>query len=309
MLKILKVASILIFICAVGLVGLVIVGAIRGDEQIEELLKAPGAIENFKKTAKKTEPGEDQISPLVKFAKDFSLRINPPPPPEPVKPKTIRRPRVASKRTPEPPRPKAPVKAKFDLLATCRYEQMPDRSLALLALPVKGIKWYRQGEDVGHLTIEQVKDGSIVCSDGQEIFVPVSKKTTKTLLKSELAALLPQAGISTPLQAAESVVDADKPTIPQAQPVTTPARPENDLATRRRVRRLPPREPRTIQRPEPTAQEKRENISESIATIKEIMSQPDASGDDAEKENEMKIWSELLQSLEEEQAQIEENNE
>jgi len=309
MLKILKVVSILIFVCAVGLVGLVIVGAIGGNEKIEELLKAPGAIENFRKTAKKTEPGEDQISPLVKFAKDFSLRINPPPPPEPVRPKTITQPRVESKRTPEPPRPKAPVKAKFDLLATCRYEQMPDRSLALLELPVKGIKWYRQGEEVGHLTIQQVKDGSIVCSDGQEIFVPVSKKTTKTLLKSELAALLPQAGISTPLQAAESVVDADKPPIPQAQTVTTPARPENDLATRRRVRRLPPREPRTIQRPEPTAQEKRENISESIATIKEIMSQPDASGDDAEKENEMKIWSELLQSLEEEQAQIEENNE
>ena len=51
---------------------------------------------------------------------------------------------------PSTPRPKAPVTAKFKLVATCRYEDQPEKSLALLNMSAKGLKWFRQGEKVGH---------------------------------------------------------------------------------------------------------------------------------------------------------------
>jgi len=319
MIKTLKVASILVLICAVGLVVLVVVLAIRGDQQIKDFLNSPGAIDQFRKLAKTTEPSADQVSPLVKHAKDFALRINPPPP-KPKPSKRAPKPRVARKEKPAPPKPKAPVKAKFKLLATCRYEQQPARSLALLNIPVKGTKWYRQGDAVGHLTIQDVKDGSIVCSDGQELFVPPTKKKTKNLLKSEVAdSRRPQASISTPLEAVESVIDAAKSTTPQAPPVTagaqpgregqpvgaSPAKPKDDSARRRRVRRLPPRKPRQLPPAEPTPEERREALTESIATIKEMMANPTSSMTDEEKAAELKIWERMLEGLENERDEIE----
>lgn len=319
--KTLKVASILVAMCAVGSVVFVVVLGIQGDQQIEELLKAPGAIEEFRKFAKTTDKSQDQVSPLVKFAKDFALRINPPPPPKP--PKAAPKPRVARKKKPAPPKPKAPVRAKFKLLATCRYEQQPARSLALLNMPVKGIKWYRQGDDVGHLTIQEVKDGSVVCSDGQELFVPVSRKKTKTLLKSEVAALQrPQATISTPLEVVESVIDAEKSATPEALPVTagaqpgregqpvgaSPAKAKDDSARRRRVRRLPPRKPRQLPPAEPTPEERREVLTESIATIREMMANPTPSLADEGQAEELRIWEQMLSKLEQERAKIEDSD-
>jgi len=318
MMKTLKVASILVAMCAVGSVVFVVVLGIQGDQQIEELLNSPGAIEEFRKLARTTEKSQDQVSPLVKFAKDFALRINPPPKPKP--PKAASKPQVARKKKPAPPKPKAPVRAKFKLLATCRYEQQPARSLALLDMPVKGTKWYRQGDDVGHLTIQEVKDGSVVCSDGQELFVPPTRKKTKNLLKSEVAALQrPQATILTPLEAVESVIDAEKPATPEALPVTagaqpgregrpvgaSPAKPKDDSARRRRVRRLPPRKPRQLPPAEPTPEERREALTESIATIREMMANPTPSYADEGQGEELKIWEQMLSKLEQERAEIE----
>ena len=298
MMQALKVVSILVVMCAVGSVVLVVFLGFQGDQEIEALLKAPGAIEEFRKLAKTTDQGQDKVSPLVNFAKKFALRINPPPPPKP--PKRTREPHVAREETPAAPKPKASVKAKFKLLATCRYEQQPVRSLALLDMPVKGIKWYRQGDSVGHLTIQEVKVGSIVCGDGQELFVPVSKKKTKTLLKSEVAALQrPQASISPPQEEVESVVDAEKP--------ASPAKPKDASARRRRVRRLPPRKPRQLPPAEPTPEERRETLNESIATIREMMANPAPSLAEEGQAEELKIWEQMLGKLEQEQAEMEDS--
>jgi hypothetical protein len=219
MIKTLKVASILVVICAVALVAFVVVLGIRGDKQIAEFLDAPGVIEKFRKLAKTVDEDVDQVSPLIEQAKAFALRINPPPPPKPKRPKAAPKKRTAKKQA---PRPKAPVKARFKLVATCRYEQQPERSLVLVDRPPQGLKWFRQGDNVGHLTIQQVKDGSIVCSDGQELFVPPSKVKTKTLLKSELTdSAKPRPTISTPLeQPVEGGVGAVERTALETQPDT-----------------------------------------------------------------------------------------
>ncbi|RKY11402.1 MAG: hypothetical protein DRP65_04340 [Planctomycetota bacterium] len=322
MLKALNSLRLFAALCAAASVVFVIVHGIQDDRQREDFLNMPGAIDQFRSGAGTTEEAMGKVSPLLKSAKAFALRINPPPP-KPKKPKAPSRPQVAREPGPERPRPKAPVRAKFKVLATCRYEQQPDRSLALLDMPVKGIKWYRQGDVVGHLTIQQVKDGSVVCSDGQELFVPVSKKKTKILLKSEVAALQrPQATISTPLGVAESVIEAEKPAAPQAVPTITgvksgtggqavgasPAKAKEYSAMRRRIRRLPPRKPHQQPQPEPTPEEMKETLTESIDAIKEMMAQPSPLVDDEDKAKELKIWGELLQTLEEERDQAEESS-
>lgn len=322
MLKALKALSIFAALCAVASVVFVVVLGIQDDRQIEKFINAAGAIEQFRTGTKTTEETMDKVSPLLKHARAFGLRINPPPPPKPKKPKAPSKPQVAKKTKPDRPKPKAPVSAKFKLLATCRYEQQPARSLALLDMPVKGIKWYRQGDDVGHLTIQEVKDGSVVCSDGQELFVPVSRKKAKTLLKSEVATLQrPQATISTPLEAVESVIEAEKPAAPETLPTiagvqpgrdshpvgASPPKPRDDSTRRRRVRRLPPRKPRQLPPAEPTPEERRETLTESIATIREMMDNTAPSYTDEQRAEELKIWEQMLSELEQERAKIENN--
>jgi hypothetical protein len=136
----------------------VVFGA-RGDKTIEEFLKSPGAIEQFQHTkGEKKAEGASQTSPLVKQAQAFALYLNPPPPPEPIAPSG-----------PQPPRPKVTA-PKFKLVGTSFYPLHPDLSLALIDEPGKGIRWVRQLEQIGHLVIEQVKDGIVVVNDGGRTF-------------------------------------------------------------------------------------------------------------------------------------------
>jgi hypothetical protein len=314
MIRTLKITSILIAISAVGFIGFLVVFGLRGDQQIAEFLKAPSAIDKFKKLAKTTDQDQDQTSPLVEHAKAFALRINPPKPVKPKSVKTSKKKRVAKGKGKSPaPKPKAPVRAKFKLVATCRYDEQPQQSLALLDRPPQGVKWFRQGDKVGHLTIEQVKDGSIICSDGQELFVPTIKKKVKTLLKSELVdSRNPQPATTAPLEQVKTIVTPPEemetlvsiPARPPRETRPATAKPKPDREKRRRVRRLPPRRPRELPL-EQTAEQRKETITDSISTIKEMMSKSAPSLEDEEDEEELKVWEQLLESLEKERSEIE----
>lgn len=204
MIKTLRITTIIAAILAVGFFAFPAVFGFRGDEQIEQFLKSPGAIEKFNKAkgAKLLKTG-DQISPLVKQAAAFGLYLNPPPKPKP-KPKT---PTVGRPSLPPPD----PVKttAKFTLIGTSYYSAHPELSLAYIDEPGKGFHWVRQGSKVAHLVIEQVKDGSIVVKDRERTVTLVAVRPPKkslikgqTTSKSTLA--LPGASASitsgTPLQ-------------------------------------------------------------------------------------------------------------
>jgi hypothetical protein len=67
-------------------------------------------------------------------------------------------------------RPPAPVSPKFTLVGVSFYQSHPEQSLAFIDEPGKGLHWVRQSGEVGHLIIEQVKDGSVVVRDGQRTF-------------------------------------------------------------------------------------------------------------------------------------------
>ena len=179
MIKTLRITSIIAAIAAAGLLVLPAVYGVRSNPKIEELLKSPGVVEKFT-SAKGQQASKDQSqnSPLVKAAVDLTNIINPPPPPKPVA--------AAQPSGPSQPVPPAPVAVKFDLIATSYFASHPEQSFILIDEPGKGQHWVKQGSTVGHLTIETVKDGSIVLRDGQrtsEMAVKV-QESWKKLLKN-----------------------------------------------------------------------------------------------------------------------------
>jgi len=179
MIKTLRITGIMIAVLAVAFFVLPVVSGVSSDEEIEEFLNSAGAVEEFSSTKRqKSTAGESQISPLVKQAERFALYLNPPAKPRPRRPATSRpKPRV----TPRPTK----VSAKFNLVGTSFYASHPELSLALIDEPGKGLRWVRQSSELGHLIIEQIKDGVVVVKDGQRVFeiaVP-ERPNAKGLLK------------------------------------------------------------------------------------------------------------------------------
>jgi hypothetical protein len=152
-------------ILAVALVGVLVVFSVvfgvRSDKDIEKLLDEPGVIEKFNKSAgNKTTRGTSQISPLVQQAGKFALYLNPPKPkaPRPQKGRT-----TSVKRAPS-------ATPKFTVMATSYNKSRPEMSMALIDEPGKGRNWFRQSSTVGHLLIQEVKDGVVVVKDNSGTF-------------------------------------------------------------------------------------------------------------------------------------------
>ncbi|MHC4109700.1 MAG: hypothetical protein ACYSUY_01410 [Planctomycetota bacterium] len=183
MIKTLRITTIIAAILAIGFLAFPVVYGYRGDEQIEQFLKSPGAIEKFNKAkgAKSRKTG-NQISPLVQQATMFGLYINPPPRKAAPRPKTTTVARKQAPVIPEPPR----QSAKFKLIGTSYYASRPELSLAYINEPGKGLYWVRQGAKVGHLLIEQVQDGSVVVKDRETTVTLVAVRAPKkSLIKGE----------------------------------------------------------------------------------------------------------------------------
>ena len=177
MIKVLRITGIIsVVLAAVFLFFSVFLG-VRKDKQAEGFLKTAGAIEEFTQAKGKQLRKEDQISPLVKQAEAFALYLNPPAKPKPTR-------RSASRRAGDVPRPQS-VSPKFKLIGTSFYASHPDLSLALIDEPGKGLRWVRQSSEVGHLVIEQIKDGSVVIRDGQKTNELVPERPEKASLVKE----------------------------------------------------------------------------------------------------------------------------
>ncbi len=177
MIKTLRITSIIAAVLAGVFFIFPAVFGFRSDEQIEEFLSLPSTIEKFNKAkGDRTKRSESQISPLVKQAEAFALYLNPPEP---------RRTASPSHRTGvAPPRPKT-VSVKFELIAISFYALHPELSLALIDEPGKGFRWVRQSGKVGHLVIEQIKDGLVVVRDGERTIelVPAKRPEKRGLLE------------------------------------------------------------------------------------------------------------------------------
>jgi len=153
----------------------------RSNPEVEEFLAAEGVIERFNKAqGGRITDQSGQTSPLVKQAQAFGLYLNPP----------VRAVNNAHHRPAVPlptieSRP-AMVSAKFKLVGTSFYAAHPDLSLALIDEPGKGLHWIRQSSRVGHLLIDQIKDGLVVVKDGDRAFELVAERPpVRSLIKGK----------------------------------------------------------------------------------------------------------------------------
>lgn len=175
MIRTLRITSILAVALAAVLVVFSVVFGVRGDEGIEKLLEEPGVIEKFNKSAgNRASRGTSEVSPLVQQAGSFALYLNPP---KPKAPRSVPNRVTGAIRTPT-------AKAKFTVLATSYSKEHPEMSIALIDEPGKGLSWFRPSGKVGHLLIENIKDGAVVFKDSSGSFeIAVEQKPQVSLLE------------------------------------------------------------------------------------------------------------------------------
>jgi len=146
----------------------------RTDSQLEAVLNGPSAIDRFKQDMDGSQSLDRQVSPLVVQAEAFSRHLNPP--------KSAEKPSAPAERLPRfarndmassapPIRPAAPV-PRFKLVATSYYPNRPGRSMALIAElgSLEGSeRWVKEGTQLGHFVIQEIRRGAIVYRDGDNL--------------------------------------------------------------------------------------------------------------------------------------------
>ncbi|MHC4525611.1 MAG: hypothetical protein ACYSU8_08775 [Planctomycetota bacterium] len=294
MLKTLRVTSfVAVVLASCGAVAMFFMG-LKGNPEVKAFLDSPGIVERFKDKAKNQDKKESKTPPLVAQAQAFALRIDPPPP----KPKvdTRKKPIVkAAPPKPKLPKPKVKTTVKSNLIATVLYKSSPERSLALLETTGGKQEWFRQGEKVGHLEIQEIRDGSVVFTQGgrnpQEKFVPA--KPTKSLLKGEQTtpAALPAVRDDT---ASTHKTGSDSPRI--VRPLDRTSRPRADVSKRiQRARSVPA---------QPSPQEKKQSIDKTISGIEAIMSRQEQLVSEDQQEKGDAMWEHLLEKLNAEKKKL-----
>jgi len=164
---------------AAGFIGIPVSLGMKSDEQVEKFLNKPGVIETFEQSnASKNAKTTTAKSAIERQAESFAKYLNPPAPKEPAR----QRPSKSNTRL-EAIRPKT-VNAKFKLLGTSFHSSDPVLSLALIDEPGKGKHWVRQSDEVGHLVIDQIKNGVVVIKDGSRTYdMAIEKPKRLNLLK------------------------------------------------------------------------------------------------------------------------------
>lgn len=320
MLKTLKITSIISVVAAGGVVVILTLFALRGNPEVRAFLNRPGVVERFKDKVNTEGGKEDVSSPLVAQAKAFALRIDPPPPPKPPTPQNPTPPKevVRTKPTPnQPPTPKVQISSKFDVLATVKYESVPEKSLVLLKTTGNKQEWFRQGETAGNLTITEIKDGSVIFSQGgkqlPEAFVP-AKTLGKSLLKNEAntpptatvsgvntgPAVMPLPNTGGESTAATGAASAAQSARERAESRIRSLRSESqsrgDVTSRiQRVRSIP-RQPSPVER--------KQSLEKTLSGIENVMNREDEGLDDKQRQREKELWMTLMQKIQAEKKNV-----
>lgn len=134
--------------------------ALRSDPEIERILNEPSRVDQWiAANGDKAASAQDTTPALVREAESFKNIIDPPPP-APVS--NAGKQDSGTSRRPPVVKP-VPSSARFDLVGTT---VSADHSFAYIRLQDKTYQWARQGDAIGHLTIKEIKKGSIICWDG-----------------------------------------------------------------------------------------------------------------------------------------------
>ncbi len=130
---------------------------------------SPGAVQAFRESTGGLKPdGTERTSPLVKQAEAFASCLVPAQPA-----KKVEAP-LTGQATALPTLPIRPVaaSAKFKLVGTSYYPNQPKRSMALISEPDLGAdseRWVKEGSQVEHFVIHEIRHGLIVYRDGDNL--------------------------------------------------------------------------------------------------------------------------------------------
>ncbi len=201
MIKTLRITSVVAAILAGVFFVFPVVYGVRSDESIDEFLSLPSVREKFEDVAdSKAKTGESRVSPLVEQAEAFALYLNP------LK-TTVQKTSIGPKTTISS---RVSVTPKFKVFGTSYCAGNPELSQALIDEPGRGRHWVRQSGKVGHLLIEQVKDGLIVVKSSDKTFeIPVEQK--------------PETGIfnrSSPVSTKTGSLSRARPSLPSSGKIT-----------------------------------------------------------------------------------------
>ncbi|MBN1787858.1 MAG: hypothetical protein JW806_05625 [Sedimentisphaerales bacterium] len=176
MVKTLRITTMLIALAALGVIIFIAAKGMAVDKGIETFLSTPGIAEQMQagSSGVKSTAG-DQETPLIRQAKAFALRIDPPPPPAAV----ARTASTQGRRTAPSPKVNT-ITAKFKLVGTSYYPGEDGNSWALIDEVGKGWHWVRLGEKVGHLTVERIGDGAVLINDGGKSYELAAERQQKT---------------------------------------------------------------------------------------------------------------------------------
>jgi len=179
MIKTLRITGIVAAVLAAGLLIFPFIFGFRKDAAVEQFLKAPSVIDEFRNAAgRRGKPEKGQTSPLVTQAGLFAEYLNPKQPLAVTQSPPRQTPSSAKTVAPPPPS----VSAKFTVLGTSYNQSRPEESLALIDAPGKGVHWVRQSGKVGHLTLE-IQDGLVIAkAAGKSFEMPVKRKPQISLL-------------------------------------------------------------------------------------------------------------------------------
>ena len=136
----------------------------RPDSAAQQSAGQEGAVQTFIQNLAKA-PGDDRTSsPLVAQAQAFASYLNPPAvsvretaPQEILKPAPVVRP--------------ADPSPKFKVLGTSCFADDPKRSMVLIQEPgaADNSQWVKEGTQIGHFTIHEIRPGSVVYMAGEKL--------------------------------------------------------------------------------------------------------------------------------------------
>lgn len=211
MIKTLHITSIVAAILAGVFFVFPVIYGVRSDERVDEFLKLPSVREKFEDVAdNKSKASGSRVSPLVEQAEAFALYLNP------LKP-TIQKTVQGAKTTNISSR--LPVTPKFKVFGTSYCAGNPELSLVLIDEPGRGRRWVRQSSKVGHLLIEQVKDGVVVVKSSEKTFeIPVEEKPQTSILNRS-------SSVSTQGRVRPSLPYSGRIAAGATRPISTPRKP------------------------------------------------------------------------------------
>jgi len=169
------------------------------DHTTEIFLNAPSAVERFNdRKGDETPDTQDKDPPLVREAKALAEILNPRM--APAAAQTGSQPKLPPGRTIGPAIP-----AKFKVIGISYLPSDPKNSFAYIqVLPGDTFMWVRQGSEVGHQTVKEIKSSSIVCSDGprtNEMPVELPVDTASILESGGASPAVAAPGLPSPIPA------------------------------------------------------------------------------------------------------------